>query len=283
MRSELLRPRAIAAHLLVLVVAGVLVSLGLWQLDRLGQIRAQNAVAEAQLAAPPVALRELADPTAPGPVDQDALAYRRVVVEGTYRPHEEVLRRGQQHREQAGFHVLTPLELTDGGVVLVLRGWVPSTLSEPPVAEALPPSGIVRVEGVLEPPVGQPSFGPRDPDEGELARVFQTDTARLDRQVEGALFPMLVRIDTDPDEVAFDVLPVPAGSPVLDERNHLSYAVQWFSFAVLAVGTYAAYLVTRRRRQHGGSAAAVDEHRPGAGGLHGGSEPLERVDVRGGA
>lgn len=253
MLADLLRPRALISHLLVLIVAGTCVAAGLWQLDRLDTLRTENARVEAQLTEPPVDLMTLADPAREATVDQAALEFRRVTVTGRYRVDEEVLQRGQQYRNEAGFDVLTPLELDAGGVVLVRRGWVPSAYSEPPVDEAAPPSGSVTVTGVLERPVDQPSFGARDPDDGQLERVFHTDTARLDRQVDGTLFPMVLRIDTDPTSIAVGTLPVPPGSPTLDERNHFSYAVQWFSFATLAVVTYAAWLFSRRRTRDGGS------------------------------
>src|SRR6056297_2048211 len=194
MLADLLRPRALISHLLVLIVAGACVAAGLWQLDRLGTLRAENARVAQQLTEPPADLTTLADAAGDPAVDQQALEYRRVTVTGRYRLDEEVLQRGQQYRNEAGFDVLTPLELDAGGVVLVRRGWVPLAYDQPPVAEAAPPSGRVTVTGVLERPVAQPSFGARDPDEGQLDRVFHTDTARLDRQVAGTLFPMVLRV-----------------------------------------------------------------------------------------
>jgi surfeit locus 1 family protein len=275
MRSDLLRPRALLTHLLVLAVAVACVTLGLWQLDRLAELRASNALAAVRMAEPPADLAALANPASSAAVDEEALEFRRVAVRGTFRPDEEVLQRGQQHpfSGQAGFHVLTPLELTDGGVVLVRRGWVPATLSEPPVAEAVPPPGEVTVEGVLERPVEQPGFGPQDPPDGHLDRVFHTDTARLASQVDGALFPMVLRIDAAPPAASVSELPVTVGPPVLDERNHFSYAMQWFAFAMLAVVTYGAWLWTRQRRRSeappdGGASSGPDGgtgHAPDSG------------------
>jgi surfeit locus 1 family protein len=279
MRSDLLRPRALLTHLLVLAVAVTCVALGLWQLDRLAELRTSNALAAARMDEPPADLAALADPAGTAVVDEAALEFRRVAVQGTFRPDEEVLQRGQQHpfSGQAGFHVLTPLELADGGVVLVRRGWVPATLSDPPVAEALPPTGEVTVEGVLERPVEQPGFGPQDPAEGSLERVFHTDTARLDGQIDGPLFPMVLRIDAEPPAASVSDLPVTVGPPVLDERNHFSYAMQWFAFGALAVVTYGAWLWSRRRRTAGEPPRDTDgPHGPDGGvGTPSSSRPLE--------
>jgi surfeit locus 1 family protein len=263
MSSDLLRPRALLRHLLVLAVAVTCVSLGLWQLDRLAEVRASNALLEARLAAPEADLSDLlaeagvdiggsaADGSDLGDLDADAieaLTFRRVQVTGTYLADEEVLQRNREHRGQTGFHVLTPLDLGDGRTLLVRRGWVPAELDSPPVAEAAPPEGEVVLTGILERSVDQPGFGPRDPDEGVLERVFHADTSRLDGQVSGALLPVVLRL-VDEQQVA---LPLGLDEPVLDEANHRSYAVQWFTFAILAVGTYGAWLWSRR--QTGGGA-----------------------------
>lgn len=270
MLRDLLRPTAIVSHLLVLTVVATCLALGQWQVDRLQTVRDQNERAAERMAQAPIDLAALADPANTDAVDDAALEFRRVEVTGTFRPDEEVLQRNRQYRNQTGFHVLTPLELTDGGVVLVRRGWVPSSLEQPPVAEAAPPSGDVTVVGVLERPVAQPSFGPQDPDEGQLERVFHTDTARLDRQVDGRLFPMVLRIDAELDNPTEDQLPFPAGPPELDEGSHLSYAVQWHIFAVLALVTYAAWWWRRLTRESepddgaaGGSPDATDAVGPG--------------------
>ncbi len=247
MRHPLLRPAAIVSHLLVLTVVVACVALGQWQLDRLQYVRSENARALERMAEPPVPLTDVADPLVPAATDVDALEFRRVEVTGTYRTDEEVLQRNRRYRNQTGFHVLTPLELEDGGVVLVRRGWVPAVLDEPPVADAPPPAGVTTIVGVLERPVPQPSFGPTDPEEGRLDRVFHTDTARLDRQVDGALFPMVLRIDTELANPTEDQLPFPAGPPELEEGSHLSYTIQWHIFAVLAAVTYAAWWWRRLR------------------------------------
>jgi surfeit locus 1 family protein len=249
MLRRLLRPKALLSHVLVVVIAVTCVWLGLWQLDQLASIRADNERLEARLVAEPVALDGLVDVTDPGSVDTDAIEFRRVEATGTFVADEEVLQRGRQHQGQAGFHVLTPLQLDGGGVVLVRRGWVPTRFDEPPVAEAAPPSGVVTITGVIEAPVFQPGgTAPQDPDEGVLERVFHADTTRLDPQVTGSLLPLVLRADEDP-QAAFDDLPVAAGTPPLDERNHFSYAMQWFSFAALAVITYVAWGYTRLRRR----------------------------------
>jgi surfeit locus 1 family protein len=242
MLRHLLSPRMLASHLLVLAVVAGCVTAGLWQWDRLGQARAVNELLAQRMQAEPVDLADLLDERP----DVGALEYRRVEATGTFRPDEEVVQRNQNEPQgNQGLHVLTPLELADGSAVLVRRGWVPTGHDEPPVTSAPPPDGEVTVRGLLELSVDQPTFGARDPEDGHLERVFHADVDRLDRQVEGSLFPMVLRLEEPrpPD----GELPYPAGTPSLDEANHLSYAVQWFTFAALAAITYGAWLWRRSR------------------------------------
>lgn len=242
--ARLLRqPRWIVASVLIVVLAVTFVALGLWQLERLDEVRAENRLVAARTELPPVQLDDL-----DGPVDEEELEYRRVVATGVYATGEEVLQRSRAYRGQNGFHVLTPLVLADGGAVLVRRGWIPYELDTPPVPEAAPPAGEVRATGFLQRSDEQRDLGPTDPTEGELDVVFRADVPRLDRQVEQELFPMVLALDEQkPPQPGR--LPVPAALPDLDEGNHLSYALQWFSFAAIAVIGYAAVLWKRSREE----------------------------------
>ncbi len=240
---RLVAPSALGMHLVVLSVAAVLVSLGQWQIGRLQEVRTSNALLAERMLAEPVDLGALARS---GPLDVDELEFRRVQATGVFLPQEEVLQRNRIDRGRAGFDVLTPFDLGDGMSVLVRRGWVPSVLDTPPVSDAAPPSGRVRITGVLERTVGQPAFGARDPDDGVLQRVFHPDTARLDAQMSGTLLPMVLRLDASADSDAL-TLPVAPGLPTLDQGSHLSYAVQWHLFAALALIAYAAWWWSRLR------------------------------------
>lgn len=238
MDRRLFQPRWLLAHAIVALVAVLFVSLGLWQLNRLAERRAQNEIGLSRIEAPPAPLEGLGV----GSSDLDSLEYRRVTATGVYDASHEVLIRSQVHRGTAGYHVITPLVGERGQAVLVNRGWVPLTMDEAPVAEAPPPAGEVTVEGWVALSQTRPAFGPEDPSDGRLTVVSRVDIDRIQAQTP---FPLqrvyLVRADEEGAE-----LPIPVSPPGFDEEGpHLGYAIQWFGFAVVEVVGY--YFLARRR------------------------------------
>jgi surfeit locus 1 family protein len=59
-------------------------------------------------------------------VSADSLAWRRLRLRGTWDFEHEVVIRGRASRGTPGVHVVTPLRLSRGWGVLVLRGWLPA-------------------------------------------------------------------------------------------------------------------------------------------------------------
>ncbi len=241
----LLRPRWLAGLALVVLVAVSFVRLGFWQLDRLRERHAYEALVAQRLAAPPSPLTELLRSTA----GDDALGFRRVIAEGTFDPLHEVILYGRTQDEQTGNHVLTPLVLEDGTAIAVDRGWVPLGDDAPPLRDASPPAGRVRVNGVLFPSEVPPedTVAPPSP----LTTFARVDLGALSAQVPYELAPAYVLLGSqDPQgQVLPRIAPLPdpaAGPP------HLSYAIQWFSFATIAVVGFVILI----RREHGRSQGA---------------------------
>lgn len=228
MRRRYLRPGWVLAHIVVVALAVLFIALALWQLGRLDERRAENAVGEERFSSAPLTLG-----TAEG-MPIDTVEFHRVLVEGEYDASSEVLIRSQVHRGNAGFHVITPLVVPGGEAVLVNRGWVPLVLDDIPVDDAPPPSGRIRLEGWARATQERPPLGPEDPPEGRLERMNRVDVERIDEQVHHSLVSFyLVGLGEQGSE-----LPVPVPQPVFDDEGpHLAYAIQWFGFAlVLVVG-----------------------------------------------
>jgi surfeit locus 1 family protein len=236
--KAVLTPKWIAAHVVVGVIAVVFINLGFWQLGRLEERQLENAIAESRYLAPP---EELGTLLAAAGEDHESLRYRRAVVTGSYDAGHELLTRNQVYRDQAGFHVVTPLVTEDGGSVLVNRGWVPLPLDTPPVAEAAPDAGELSVTGWINPTQTRPPLGPTDPADGVLGTMNRIDIERIQQQVPYDLAPVYLVLEGD----GGDELPVALPPPEFeDEGSHLAYAIQWFGFTLTGVVGY--YFLVRK-------------------------------------
>ncbi len=214
------------------IVATACIALGFWQLRRLADRRALNAEIRASRSASPSVIRTADDIRA-------LSAFRPVVVEGTYDIEGEVLLYGRSLDGEPGHDVVTPLALDDGSGVLVLRGWVPFSIDSAPVLEAAPTVRDVVVEGWL---IAPESRGRSRPDRNGIVRTL--DISGIGERLPFELAPFAIQLRTqDPPNAQ---LPVPVPLPVLSEGPHLSYAIQWFCFAAVAV-IGAAILVRRER------------------------------------
>jgi len=215
-----IRARQVALVVIAVLIAGACIRLGFWQLDRLHGRRDINAMLAVRGTLPAVDLAT-ADPA--------SLPYAHVTVTGTYDPTHEIVLSGRSFQDVPGNHVLTPLVLTDGSAVVVDRGWVPLDVASPPVTgAAAAPDGPVTVAGLALPP-DSISTTPASPAPSLVTRI---DLGIADLPYR--LVPVYVLLQTqDPPQASES--PIPAVGPTLDEGPHLSYAMQWFAFATIAV------------------------------------------------
>src|SRR5512139_2078455 len=143
---------------------------GNWQRGRMAQKEALGVRLAAAVAAPVVAL--------PGGIDDwSTWRFRQVELAGRYDPPRQILIDNKVHAGRAGYHVVTPLLLTDGRAVLVNRGYVPAGATRAELPAAPPPEGPVRVRGRVNlPPADYVELRETAPE----GRVWQNlDPARL--------------------------------------------------------------------------------------------------------
>lgn len=200
-----------------IVLAAVFVRLGVWQLDRHGERRARNAAIAGRLALPPLALQGRGLPA-------DSARHRRLVAHGVYDFAREQVWPGRSFDGTPGVALLTPLRLADGTAVLVDRGWVPSP-------DAVHVNGALYREADTAAVRGVGGVPPRGRGDVNLQRLGDS--------VPYPLLPFVLQL-APPPQAAPAGLPRRWPGPQLGNGPHLAYAVQWFSFAVIAVvGTIA--------------------------------------------
>lgn len=244
------RPRTIALGVLIGLLVTAFVSLGFWQLRRLDEKRAFNQTLTARTSLPTVPYEQL-------PVDADEVPYRRVRASGTYRTDDEVLIAGRSRNTLAGHELVTPLELADGTVLLVDRGWVPLDVDDPPVALAEPPAGTVEVTGVLFPSQERGLAGPSHAPGGRLIRFHRIDVPRIAQQIEGDVEPWFLLLE-EQSPASEGAYPQRVALPPLGEGPHRSYALQWFAFALIGISTYTAVVIKEARRVESSTRRSTD-------------------------
>lgn len=216
--------------LFMLVAAAVCVRLGFWQISRLHERRAANAVVAGRLRMPE------ATTLAALPADTAAARFRRVRLRGAYDYAHEMRLAGRSRDGAPGVNVITPLRLPDTSVaVLVNRGWVYSPdgadadLSRWREGDSATVVGFVNTVGTRR---GAPSSAAhpgtvRWIDPGEVARRTGYPVTPFTVVQQGDSAPAgTPRADSVPARLAV---------PPLDEGPHAGYAFQWFSFATIAV------------------------------------------------
>ena len=250
----LLRPAWLLSSLLVAVLIIVLLSLGVWQLRRLDERKDLNATVEARSAEVVVDVAEVVDPSQ-GPEVAADVEWRPVAATGTFDADTQIRVVNRTVGGQPGQWYLSPMELADGSVLVVNRGFVGRGVDPGDVTP--PQTGTVQVTGLLRASQEEAGLGAQAPEGAELVEIPRIDLTRLEAALGeagfGPVYPMWLQLDpplddplsVDPNTADSNVVtPQPLPGPSLDNGPHLSYAGQWFLFSLIAIFGYP--LVVRR-------------------------------------
>lgn len=223
----------------------LLVSLGVWQVRRLGEKETLIARVESRAHVAPQPLPPREQWSALSPADYD---FSHVTVDGQYRVGRDALifmKPPEGFGLEPGYMVVTPFTLSSGGEILVERGFVPASKAED-IAGRAPPSGETTISGLMRAPQTRNLFTPVDTPDRFI--WYTRDPAGI-----GAALGM-------PGAAAFTVaLDAPSSqgangfprlAPTTPEfvNNHLSYAFTWFSLAAALVVIFGLYARSRRTR-----------------------------------
>jgi len=229
--------RWILSHLFVLFMIVFMINLGFWQLRRLDDRKASNVEIRTAMAEDPVGFETLSLVDPPP-------AYTPVAVSGVYDTAHEMLIANRTFDSQAGSWLVTPLDLDDGRVIAVVRGWVPRLwVAGSDTRDASAPSGRVSIKGLTFESLSGGKVA--DASVAGMPELNRMDATRFD-EVTGLSFESTwIRMQTQVPEAG--VLPVPVPVRDLDNGPHLSYAIQWFFFSTATIVVY--YLILKRKKQ----------------------------------
>ena len=230
---------------LTVIFAIACCALGTWQLNRRAEALAEVARIDANYDADPVPVAEALPDPAAFDIDQ---RWQVVALTGEFLADEEVVVRNRPFEGSSGFEVITPFRLDDGTVFMVDRGWIAQNSQGRPSEAAPPPSGQVEVAARLK--AGEDRIAGRTSTGIELATIDLDELAdRVDGPAYTGAYGVLVQSGADVDEP-----PHAAARPIRDEGPHLSYALQWYVFALLGfIGL--AWAANQERKGHAEASA----------------------------
>ena len=220
-----MRRPPVAASIATLCVVLLLCALGAWQVQRLHWkenllVQLDHAYADP---APPFFTSAMIAENA----TRDFAAAR---LQGEFIPGRHLLLGIRTWDGQPGYHLIAPLRLRDGGMVLINRGWVPV---HPPAATLGSPAGTVTLRGILHRPDRSNPFVP--PNDPARQRWYRWDLPLMARALgQDRLAPMIL----------YDLDTGVSGSPVTAAlhwtlpNSHLGYALFWFGMAGALIVVY---------------------------------------------
>ncbi len=239
------RKRILVQTAVALCSVAVLISLGIWQLQRkswkdhlLAQIHVQAgrvpAAYSSWLARNETRLRNFRDdPAASG-------LFAPVVVDGRFRHAEELYVFTTRH-SSAGYLVFTPFDTSDGRSIFVNRGFVPEHLRSPATRLSGLTKGNVEVRGLIR-AAKKPGWFTPEPDTGKgiwYIADLKAFAERLKSVVETSHY---VEADSTPNPGGW-----PKGRDVEEFASeipnwHLGYALTWFALAAALGVLFPVYL-----------------------------------------
>jgi surfeit locus 1 family protein len=209
----------------------IMISLGLWQLDRAEYKANLQSIIETRSQQPPINIDKVNTQA-----EQADWLYQPVIANGHYDNRHSLLLDNQVHDMQAGYHVYTPFKLSENTAILVNRGWVKQTESR----QQLPSIPVIedtsQLEGYLntEPYTGI-SLGEQDQLYTKFPGIVQSiDIKTLQNKLNYQLLPMILVIN-QAQQSAFTILPIKIN---MNSEKHQAYAFQWFALCIALLVIY---------------------------------------------
>ncbi len=221
-------------HIATLIGLAILIALGTWQVKRLAWKEGLIAEIETRMKSAPDPLASIEERfKTTGDVD-----YFPISLTGDIQnEHEQYFL--STHDGQSGWNVYAPLQLGDGRVLMLNRGFVPYELRDPSKRPGSLPDGVQTITGLA-----------RNPLLSKPSSITPENDAKSNTWYWKDLNSMAANAGVSPDKLLpFFVddwsgqkpaaLPVTRTTIVSLPNNHLQYAVTWYGLAAALAGVWA--------------------------------------------
>ena len=226
--------------LLCLIVFGILLSLGFWQLKRLAWKEELIATIEARVDLPPKSIEAVLEKL----YQNEDVEYMPVQVDGFFQ-HSSERHYYATHNSVPGWFVFTPLQIENERIIFVNRGFVPTILKSALQRKESQIEGKVRIVGLVRvPPEKKPNLFTPDNRLEENEFYWRS----LNEMISSSSLPSEYRVEPFfVDAESIPNLAYPQGGTTLIQlpNNHLHYAITWFGLAVVLVIICGGFLRSR--------------------------------------
>ncbi len=220
------RKNIAGAALATSVALAMLISLGVWQLQRLRWKQGIIAQIDAAETLPPIQLGAGTPPL-----------FTRVIVEGTLRSAQVALYGAEVQSERLGARLVEVLDRPGLPPLLVVLGWVPT--EHVPVR---PVSGTVKITGYVRLPETPGWLAAQD--DPQSRRFYTLNPAAIGASLGApAVAPFTLVALGKPPSGVFGA-PVPAEFLPRPVNNHLQYALTWFGLGAALLGVFLAWALS---------------------------------------
>jgi surfeit locus 1 family protein len=212
------------------IVLPILVSLGFWQMDRAVEKRQLQVLLQERLQKPVTRLHSSSGL-------QDDMTFRRVVMRGHFDNDHQYLLDNRIYKGQVGYGVYTPFSFDEGeSWIMVNRGWRTAGRDRRELPDITVSNERTELQGVLSQPPGQLMQLGKQPAAGNSwpVRVQNIDLAQIGKDTGMRLHPYVLHLDATSEQAYFQ-----DWKPYVDTpQKNQSYAIQWFSMAVVLLLIY---------------------------------------------
>ncbi len=239
-KSEMiyLSSKRLLSGFFVMVAFAILVSLGIWQLQRKAWKEALIADIQNRAHGEALIIKDQSFWARWLPSEDE---FRHVAVSGTFLYDKEIKVYGLLPSSQLGAeadygtlqgaYLFTPLQLADSSIIFVNRGFVPKEYPITTPQQSAP----VRIEGILRVPEQRGWFVPaNDPAKGQW---FTRDSNAMATALDMINYaPFYIEADADQHSAAWLWPRAGVTRTIVLKNDHLQYALTWFGLALTLLG-----------------------------------------------
>ena len=231
-------------NLTALLIFCLLLSLGVWQLQRAEKKRLLLNDFSTHASMHYLQTKDLDK----AGQSLSSLRYFPIKIEGHYDNDHVFLLDNKFYQHQLGYEVLTPfVPKNSSKILLVNRGWIPRGHANYPAPPIIPKvAGKQNIQGILYVPLSKPFVLAQMPILNKpnwplIVEALQID--RFEMQLKKNLYPAIIWLNKEEKNgFARDWHPV-----IMLPAQHIAYAIQWFALALTLLIIYIVLSIKSKR------------------------------------